>query len=85
MDTDLIKTVAEVVGATLTTASVVLTGATGRVQRLGLIAGLVAIIPWVAFAVVTTSWLLIVQSFVALAANSFNLHRSLRRARLEAP
>lgn len=83
MSPDQIKTASEVTGAVLTCASILLMGMTGRVQRVGLIVGLCAIIPWTVFAVVTASWLIIVQSGVALAANGFNLWRSIRRARLE--
>lgn len=81
MDLATLKTIGEIAGAVLTSLSIVLMGRTGRVQVAGVCLGLAAIVPWVMFAVVTSSWLIIVQSAVALAANAVNLRDLLRKRR----
>ena len=75
-DLELVKTIAEVVGTLLTTLSIILMGRGGRWHRPGLYVSLAAAVPWTVFAVVTASWLMIVQSAVVIGFNLANLrHR----------
>ena len=74
-DLELVKTIAEVVGTLLTTLSIILMGRTGRVHQIGLYVSLAAAVPWTVFAVVTASWMMILQSVVVVGFNLVNLRR----------
>lgn len=73
IDHALLKTICEVVGVLLTTTSIILMGRCGRAHRIGIWISLTAAGPWIVFAVLTASWMLIAQSLVLIVANLINL------------